>query len=156
LTHSKQAALTQPQAISGLGGIGKTQTALEYAYRYGNDYQYLFWIKAATREELVADLVAIAARLNLPQKDAQDQHIALQAVNHWLETHSGWLLIFDNADDLALLRPYLPASPQGHILPTTRASAMSGMAQKVELHTMDLQEGALFLLRRADLLRAPA
>jgi len=35
----------------------------------------------------------------------------------WLETHSGWLLIFDNADDLAMLQDYLPAGTRGHVLP---------------------------------------
>src|SRR5579872_861085 len=50
LTTSKAAALTHPQAISGLGGIGKTQLALEYAYRYHQEYQAVFWVKADTRE----------------------------------------------------------------------------------------------------------
>ena len=48
LTAGKTAALTQSQAIIGLGGIGKTQTAVEYAYRYGSEYQAVLWVKADT------------------------------------------------------------------------------------------------------------
>ena len=152
LTHTKHAALTQPQAISGLGGIGKTQTALEYAYRYSDDYQYLLWVKAQTQQELVGDLLALALRLKLPQQETQDQDSTLRAVKGWLETHTNWLLIFDNADDLALLRPYLPRSTRGQVPLTTRASTMSGIAQKVQMHTMEPEEGTLFLLRRAGML----
>lgn len=54
LTSAQKAALTQPQAISGLEGIGKTQMAVEYAYRYRESYQDIFWVEAETREEIVS------------------------------------------------------------------------------------------------------
>jgi transcriptional regulator with XRE-family HTH domain len=67
----KSAAL--PQALSGLGGIGKTQTALEYCYRHSDSYRALFWVRADTREMLLVDMVAIAGILNLPEKALQCQ-----------------------------------------------------------------------------------
>jgi len=149
LTTNQTTTLTQPPAISGLGGIGKTQTALEYIYRYRSKYQQVFWVKADTREELVTDLVAIAGHLRLPQQYAQDQNIVLAATRLWLESHTGWLLVLDNADDLKMISPYLPAGGAGHILLTTRAQTMGGMAHKVNVTTMGKEEGALFLLRRA-------
>jgi predicted ATP-dependent serine protease len=100
LAATSKAALTPLQAISGLGGIGKTQTAIEYAYRYRDDYQHVLWVRAETHETLVADLIAIAELLNLPEKSRQDQRITIKAVKRWLETHSEWLLIFDNATTL--------------------------------------------------------
>src|SRR5205823_3558143 len=78
LTTTQNAALTQ--AISGLGGIGKTQTALEYVYRYHREYQAIFWIRASSREELIADLMQLAHVMPLPQQHEQDQQGLLLAV----------------------------------------------------------------------------
>jgi tetratricopeptide (TPR) repeat protein len=152
LTSSKTAAITQPQAISGLGGIGKTQTAVEYAYRYQSDYKAILWAKADTRETLVSDLVTLAGLLNLPEKDAQDQSLAVAAVKGWLQTHRDWLLILDNADDLAMVREFIPPAVKGHLLLTTRAEATGRLAQRVEVEKMEPEEGALFLLRRAGII----
>lgn len=116
LTKGNATALTQPQAISGLGGIGKTQTAVEYAYLHRDDYKAVLWARADSREALVADFVAIAGLLNLPGKDAQDQSLAVAAVKRWLEGNTGWLLILDNADDPKLAEDFLPLNPKGHIL----------------------------------------
>jgi len=81
-------ALTQPQAISGLGGIGKTQVAVEYAYRSHANYQAVLWVRADTRENVVSDFVIIAGLLKLPEKGAQDQMIAVNAVKERLRTSS--------------------------------------------------------------------
>jgi tetratricopeptide (TPR) repeat protein len=156
LPTGKAAALTQPQAISGLGGIGKTQTAVEYAYRYRDDYQYIFWVRADKREELVTDFATIASLLNLPEKNAQDQTVIVEAVKHWLETHSGWLLILDNADDLEMASKFIPPGGKGHLLLTTRAHAMGHLAQSVEIEKMEPDEGAIFLLRRARIIAQEA
>src|SRR5947209_8454896 len=153
LLHAgKTAALSQPPAISGLGGIGKTQTAVEYAYRHRDAYQYILWVQANTLETLLSDFVALAKLLHLPEMDAKEQQITVTALKRWLETHRGWLLIFDNADDLAMVRDYLPEGNTGHTLLTTRAQAMGGLARKIELDTMPAEEGAAFLLRRAGLI----
>jgi len=156
LSAGKTAALSQPPAISGLGGIGKTQTAVEYAYRSREAYQFVLWVQANTSEALRSNFVALAGLLSLPEKDAQEEQIVVQALKRWLETHAGWLLIFDNADDLAMVSDYLPEGNQGHILLTTRAQAMGGLARKIELDTMQPEEGAEFLLRRAGLIAQDA
>jgi hypothetical protein len=126
-------ALTQPLAISGLGGIGKTQTAIEYAYRFRGDYHYIFWIKAETDESFISDFVAIAELLNLPEKKAQDRIDTVKAINRWLEANANWLFILDNADDLHTVSDFLPAGKKGHILLTTRAYSMGGLARRVEI-----------------------
>jgi tetratricopeptide (TPR) repeat protein len=149
-------AMAQTQAISGLGGIGKTQIASEYAYRYYNDYRLVLWVKSSSREELVADYIAIAVLLDLPKNSIQDQSVAVNTVKRWLETHPGWLLILDNADDLAMVRDYLPFGNKGHILLTTRSQTMSGLAQRVEIEKMGREDGVLFLLRRAGIIAPSA
>jgi tetratricopeptide (TPR) repeat protein len=149
-------ALAQTQAISGLGGIGKTQTAIEYAYQYHQNYEAVLWTLADTRESLVSGYVALAGLLKLPEKDAKDQAITVKAVLRWLTTHSRWLLILDNADNLTMAREFLPSAFSGHILLTTRAQAMGRLAHRIEINTMPPDIGALFLLRRASLIAADA
>ena len=149
LTTNRAAALTQAQAISGLGGIGKTQIAVEYAYLYRHDYRYILWVSAASRDTLLLDFVALAGILNLPEQQVPDQHITIAAVKHWLLNHNSWLLILDNADDLVILHDFLPPSTNGHILLTTRVQTAGTLANSIEVQEMDRQEGMLLLLRRA-------
>ena len=80
LTVNKTAVLTQqatPQAISGLGGIGKTQIALEYAYRYSQEYQAVLWAQADSSEALVLGYSKLASLLHLPEKDATDKSVVV-------------------------------------------------------------------------------
>ncbi len=105
--HTEQApALPSPQAISGLGGIGKTQFVLEFAYRYHQDYQAVLWARAESREALVSSYVAFASLLRLPESEDREQDLMVQAVKTWFQLHRGWLLILDNADELTLLREF--------------------------------------------------
>lgn len=147
LSTARTAALIQPQALFGLGGIGKTQTAAEYAYRYDDEYTHVCWIYAANRESLVADYVTLAELLKLPEMDGKDQQHIVAAVKRWLATHEGWLLIMDNADDLPLAQEFLPTSHKGYILYTTRARAAGAMAVSVEVEQLSVPEGTLLLLR---------
>ena len=156
LQAGQATALSQPQAISGLGGIGKTQIAVEYAYQHRQDYQAILWTRADTQEALVSGYVEIAQHLNLPQKDEQDQTLVVKAVLHWFKTQRQWLLILDNADDLKVVREFLPPTSGGHILLTTRAQAVGRLASRLEVETMDPDMGALLLLRRATLIAPDA
>ena len=139
------------QAISGLGGIGKTQTAIEYAYRHRDQYRAVLWSGADSRDALVSGFGAIASLLDLPEKDERDANAAAEAVRRWLERQTGWLLILDNVEEMVgVVKPFLPASGTGHVLMTTRLQATGAIAQNVELEKMELEEGTLFLLRRAN------
>jgi tetratricopeptide (TPR) repeat protein/DNA-binding XRE family transcriptional regulator len=156
LNREHTMALTQSWAISGLGGIGKTQLALEYAYRYRQNYHSIFWISAATRETLQNGFTKLADLLQLPEKDERDHNKIMQAVKHWLATHQNWLLILDNADDITVVQDLVPSERSGHLLLTTRAQTLGSVAQRLDVETMDMAEGALFLLRRAKLLAPEA
>ena len=78
-------AMVQHQAITGLGGMGKTQTAAEYAYLYRSDYQAVFWVRAETQETLVADFQTIASLLKIPRKQINSRTRLLQSVHKWLK-----------------------------------------------------------------------
>jgi tetratricopeptide (TPR) repeat protein len=151
LDSSRVTALSQSQAISGLGGIGKTQIAIEYAYRQQEKYQAIFWVRADTREALVSGFVALAEVLKLQEKDEENQTIIVQSVVRWLTAHTGWLLILDQADDPSLIQPFLPSVYTGHILLTTRAQAVGSIADPLIVDALSQNEGALLLLRRARL-----
>ena len=88
LIKEKNVVVTQPQIISGLGGIGKTQLAIEYAYRHRNDYQYIFWVRADTNELLILDFTEIASSINLPMKDEKDQRLIVSTVKSWFQNHT--------------------------------------------------------------------
>jgi tetratricopeptide (TPR) repeat protein len=136
-------------ALSGLGGVGKTQTALEYAHRNFDSYLYTFWTVADSRDSIVSGYVTIAGLLKLPEADSQDQTLAVNALKLWLMSHRGWLLILDNADDLAMAIEFIPPGNNGHVLLTTRARATGAVARRLDIEEMRTEEGALFLLGRA-------
>jgi tetratricopeptide (TPR) repeat protein len=140
------------QTLNGLGGIGKTQIALEYAYRYAQTYQAIFWVAADPQGDLLADFVSIAQFLQLPEKDEPNQSLIVDAIKQWFQQHEGWLLLFDHVEDITAVNAFCPTAGKGHILITTRAQATGTVATPCEVEPMDLQEGAQFLLQRVKLL----
>ncbi len=139
------------QVISGMGGIGKTQTAVEYAHSYRKDYQYVFWARAGSAATLVSDYVNIAQLVELPLKNDLDQNVVVSAIKRWLEIKMGWLLILDDVNDFEMVNDFLPTGGTGHILLTSRTEAIGnfvGNCEGVVLKEMEPKDGALFLLRR--------
>ena len=105
------------QVISGLGGLGKTRLAIEYAWRYAADYDLVWWIRAEDPATMRGDFAELAGELGLPsEKDDQ----AIAALRQELRRRRDWLLIFDNAEDPGELFPLLPDRHQGHVLITSR------------------------------------
>ena len=156
LTSSRLATHPQVAALFGLGGIGKTQVALEYAYRYAQHYQALFWIEAETAERILSSLVRVAEVLQFPEQSQVDLHRLVASIQHWLCSHHQWLLIWDGLEDLELLQRFLPSLKEGTLLITTRNQALGSLAQGVHLTPMTPEEGILFVLKRAKVLEAAA
>ena len=143
LTEAGSAALVQ--TISGLGGIGKTRLALEYAHHHARDYDIRWWLHAADLEK---DLVDLGRELGiLSQSD--DIERSTPEILAWLRNHRRWLLIVDNADDPASLRDRLPLPAAGHILITSRARAWRGVAFSLEIQTLPPEAAVDLLLRRS-------
>lgn len=137
------------QALSGLGGIGKTQTAAAYAHEYRNDYNGIYWVTANSVEDLNAGLAGLAPELAPPVPVHIEQAATVQAVKDWFAAHNDWLLILDNADDLKSLALPFPMHPTGRLLLTTRAHATGKIATRIELAKFGETDGATLLLRRA-------
>ena len=95
-THSHAALL--PHTLHGLGGVGKTQLATEFAHRYQHDYDIIWWIPADTDQQITRSLVSLARRLKMPESDDSEFTVrtVLDDLSAGLPTRS-WLLIYDNA-----------------------------------------------------------
>ncbi|MGI4734618.1 MAG: FxSxx-COOH system tetratricopeptide repeat protein [Janthinobacterium lividum] len=141
------------KALHGLGGIGKTRLAIEYAWLHRHYYAALLFVRADTSAELEANLAALcgAQTLNLPEQIAAEQEIRLRAVIDWLARHPGWLLIVDNVDtkDAALaVERWLPKFGNGHVLITGRISRWSQYVERLELDVLRVEDAVEFLLER--------
>ncbi len=114
-------AQTNAVALSGIGGIGKTQTAIEYAHRYRAEYQSVLWAGADDN-----GFATLANVLDLPEKSEKELSAVAAGVTRWLESHSGWLLILDNIDtveDLNSAYKLVPSGSNGHLFITTRLNS---------------------------------
>jgi hypothetical protein len=136
--------------------VGKTQLALEYAFRHRADYQAMLWARAHSSEALTTSLLALAEELHLPECHHHNATLTLQALTRWLERERGWLLILDNADNLDFVGQFLPPTLGGHLLLTTRAQSMGRLAHKLDVEPFTPELGAQFLLRRATILAQDA
>lgn len=140
-------------ALSGAGGIGKTQLVLEYAHRHREEYRHVFWVRAATRDTLNAAYEDIAHLLDLPAKRSQEQQMAIEAVKNWLANNHTWLLILDHVGDMSLARQYLPATFTGHLLLTIRSNITGKLLRRIKLKALTVEEGSRLLLRRCGIMQ---
>jgi tetratricopeptide (TPR) repeat protein/transcriptional regulator with XRE-family HTH domain len=147
LTPGKPIALTQ--AITGLGGIGKTQVALHYAYRFQKAYSHIFWATADSEERLTTEFVSLARDMDLLEKNKQDQSDILKAMQQWLREYHNWLLILDNVEELELVHSFVPTGHLGFVLLTTRQQVTGSVAQASLLDVLSNDEAILLLLKRA-------
>jgi len=136
-------------ALYGLGGVGKTQIALEYAYRHRSDYTYIFWLPAVDQAQLLSGFANIANLTGCTSSLTSGDDTA-KAVLRWLRDTENWLLILDNLDDISVAAGYLPeANGAGHTLITTRNRNSDGIpANGLEVREMDPTSAVQFLLDR--------
>jgi hypothetical protein len=148
LTNRATALL--PHTLHGLGGVGKTQLAVEYAYRYDSYYDLVWWVPAEQPALFRQSLTSLARRLDLVQPGDVDVPRALNSVYDALRTgrpYKRWLLVFDNANRPEELAPFL-SNPGGHLLITSRNYNWAGIAQTVEVDVFSRRESIELLSRR--------
>jgi tetratricopeptide (TPR) repeat protein len=155
----RDAAAAVTQALQGVGGVGKTALAVEYAYRYRSQFDTVWWVRTEQPATLVGDYAGLGGALQLPGADQADQQLAALAVQRWLEEHDRWLLVLDNADapdtptglevPLARLVDLLPRVLHGQVLVTSRDASWEEHAALAELEVFSPEEAVAFLLDRS-------
>ncbi|ANZ34750.1 hypothetical protein BBK82_00305 [Lentzea guizhouensis] len=138
-----------PEALYGLGGIGKSQVAIEYAYLHADDYDVVWWIPSEDPTHIRSVYIALAEKLGIPNTGAVNA--VIEAVRESLRRghpYRRWLLVFDNAENPEDVRPFFPTGGSGHILVTSRNTHWSSVAQTVQVDLFSRVESRQLLQRR--------
>jgi tetratricopeptide (TPR) repeat protein len=141
------------KVVHGLGGVGKTRLAVEYAWQHAADYSALLFVAASSPAELRRNLAALCERkiLDLPEQQATEEKAREAAVLRWLQEHSGWLLILDNVDSedaAAVVDDLIAGLHGGHVLLTGRLARWSAGIESIDLDVLAEEAAVGFLLAR--------
>ncbi|HEY1705843.1 MAG TPA: FxSxx-COOH system tetratricopeptide repeat protein [Trebonia sp.] len=147
-----------PSALYGLGGVGKTQIATEYAHRYAEEYEVVWWVRSDQEDSIQASLVALGNQLRLAEISPGDRDRSMRLVIDALQSgdpYSRWLLIFDDVTQPNKLRRYIPQG--GHVIVTSRINEWRQVLNTdgIEVREFDRAETVKFLRDRVPQL-APA
>lgn len=153
LTDESSKALNRPpQPLYGLGGIGKTEIVTEYAHRYAEDYEVVWWVGAESEDMVRNSLVALGRQLELPEllDDDRDRSadIVLDALRRG-EPYGRWLLIFDNVVRPGEIIRYIPRG-EGHVILTSRIQNWRHTLRTdgIEIGVFNPEETVEFLCKR--------
>lgn len=139
-----------PQGVHGMGGVGKTAIAIEYAYRYSGEYDLIWWIPADQLSSVRGSLATLAQRLGIEAQSAAGIDGLIAAVREALrrgEPYSRWLLIFDNADQPEDIKDLIPRGT-GDVLVTSRNHRWDSVINAVPMDVFRREESKEFLRRR--------
>jgi hypothetical protein len=148
--HKGGTAAIAGKAVHGMGGVGKTRAAVEYAWRYRNDYTALFLLSAETPDKLRSAVAALAVPLHLAAAALPEEEARLEAVLAWLNANPGWLLILDNIDTAPALQAAHALLGRlrggGHVLMTSRLTRFPRDIERLDLDVLEPDAAGAFLL----------
>ncbi|MBT2676015.1 tetratricopeptide repeat protein [Streptomyces sp. ISL-14] len=133
-------------ALHGMGGIGKTQIALEYAHRFASQYDLVWWIDAEQSDQIPIHYTELADRIGVALPEAGAEHNARMLLQH-LRARSRWLIILDNAEDPEQIEPWLPEGP-GHVLITSRNPNWRRLARPTALDVFSRADSLAYIRTR--------
>ncbi|WP_281368361.1 FxSxx-COOH system tetratricopeptide repeat protein [Kibdelosporangium persicum] len=151
LEGDDRATAVLPEALHGMGGVGKSQTVVEYIYRHSSEYDVIWWIPSEQLSQINASFVELAKKLGLPGSSAETARPEVLEALRKRTPHQRWLLVFDNAEHPDVVSPFIPAS-SGHVIVTSRNPDWAGVARTVEVDLFTRQESIdLLRLRGGDI-----
>ncbi|KAK3354069.1 P-loop containing nucleoside triphosphate hydrolase protein, partial [Lasiosphaeria hispida] len=136
--------------VHGMGGVGKTQIAIEYTYRYRSSYDFIFWVSAENETVLQSSAGRILNSLGLlPANKGAEAGSLVESLRKWLENaESRWLLVLDNAENTHTLVPCLPRTNHGAVLITSQHDRLfSLVAHDIQLEPLDPDKGSEFFCK---------
>ena len=133
------------QALEGMGGVGKTQLAVEYAHRFAGSYDFAWWVDCEHGNQIGADFAALGVALQCVDAETEMEVIRTTALAE-LRERGRWLLVFDSAADPGEIARWLPGS--GHVLITSRERVWAEIATPVEVDVLARPESVAILQRR--------
>jgi tetratricopeptide (TPR) repeat protein len=154
LAQLNRASQEPPVVLTGIWGAGKTQLAATYARaRLADSWRLIAWINARYSETLLAGLAAVADATGLSVGGSRSGPAdAGHAVRDWLEADGSFrLLVFDDVEDLGLLRPFLPAAGEARVLITTAREPTAELGTSVRVDVFSAEEALALLGGRTGL-----
>ncbi|GAB7105038.1 FxSxx-COOH system tetratricopeptide repeat protein [Streptomyces phaeofaciens JCM 4814] len=161
---AQDTAAVLPHALHGLGGVGKSQLVLEYIYTHQHDHKVICWIPAERESLVLAALATLAAQLGVAPTERDSMGVpaagtAVPAVLEALRTgapYDDWLLVFDNAEDVEMVRRFFPPNGPGKIIVTSRNRAWERVATPLPVDVFERGESVELLQKRSPGLSADA
>ncbi len=149
------AIVGKPKSVHGLGGVGKTRLAVEYAWQNAEAYTALLFVVASSPEDLRRNLAALVGPmvLDLDEQDAKEEEAKVAGALRWLRNNPGWFLVLDNVDTkeaAEAAEALLAQLHAGDVLITSRMSRWSKQVEPLELDVLTADDAVAFLLERTD------
>ena len=137
-TLHSQLAATTCVTLSGLGGIGKTQTAFAFAYKFESEYAFCRWLTSGTAQMIEIELEQLARKLKV-KVDNKEKSMWMTSLFEKLMQIDKWLLVFDNVESIEDISPFLPKllKPGQHIIMTSRSQQFASI---LSIDVMDQAE----------------
>lgn len=134
-------------ALHGWGGVGKTAVAIEYAHRFADSYEMVWWIDAEQTTRIAEQMSSLAVAAGWVRQEASAS-TAVAAARAWFQAHQKWLVIFDNAPDPQSVHELIPQGP-GHVLLTSRHPNWGQVAEPMNVDVFTRAESIALILRLA-------